>query len=129
MTSVLRTSTSNERMREVSGMLPPRPGSRKRDMLRRPVSNAAHWLTIAVLVGAPAALSGCGSATLDHNETPEDPQAPRPLDQTSGLEPVPLTELADRLAAALCQALDSCCHAAALGSSSADCRERTRADY
>jgi hypothetical protein len=98
-------------------------------MLRRPVSNAAHWLVIAVLVGAPAAFSGCGSATLDHNETPEDPLAPRPVDPSSRLEPVPLTELAERLSAALCQALDSCCHAAALGSSAADCRERTRADY
>lgn len=93
------------------------------------MSDAARCLVFVASVGALSALSGCGSASLESEEVPEDPGAARPVDSRSSLRPVPLAELAGRLAAALCQGLDACCHAAALGSAGAECLERTQADY
>lgn len=113
-------------------MLPPRLGWRKGVMLPCPVSKAALRLVLAALASAPATLSGCGSATLasdDPGDPGETAVTPRPVDQTSRLEGVPLEELADRLARAYCDALTSCCHAAGLGPGSATCEQRARAAY
>jgi hypothetical protein len=101
-------------------------------MLSRPVSNVALRLAFAVLVGAPSALSGCGSASLDGSADPAGEvsvDSPRRVESDSGLTPVPLAELAERLAAVGCQALAACCQAAALGTARPDCQAQAQADY